>query len=125
MAALFSPHIAIRSVWFAWFISWVAAARWSNRTVERPGAGREALYRVLAAAGGVLLLGLYSSRVPTRFVLWQMDGEAGWAMVALAAAGFVFTWWARIFLGRLWSSSVTRKADHHLIDTGPYAIVRH
>jgi protein-S-isoprenylcysteine O-methyltransferase Ste14 len=28
-------------------------------------------------------------------------------------------------LGRLWSGSVTRKADHRVIDTGPYAIVRH
>jgi protein-S-isoprenylcysteine O-methyltransferase Ste14 len=25
----------------------------------------------------------------------------------------------------MWSSSVTRKADHHIIDTGPYALVRH
>ena len=34
-------------------------------------------------------------------------------------------WWARIHLGQLWSSSVTRKAHHHVVDTGPYAIVRH
>jgi protein-S-isoprenylcysteine O-methyltransferase Ste14 len=25
----------------------------------------------------------------------------------------------------MWSSSVTRKADHHIIDTGPYSLVRH
>jgi protein-S-isoprenylcysteine O-methyltransferase Ste14 len=25
----------------------------------------------------------------------------------------------------MWSSSVTRKADHHIVDTGPYAFVRH
>src|SRR5262249_34671190 len=30
-----------------------------------------------------------------------------------------------IHLGRLWSSNVGRKADHRIIDTGPYAIVRH
>jgi protein-S-isoprenylcysteine O-methyltransferase Ste14 len=46
-------------------------------------------------------------------------------MVAAAIAGFAFTAWARIHLGRLWSSSVSRKADHHIIDTGPYGIVRH
>jgi protein-S-isoprenylcysteine O-methyltransferase Ste14 len=45
--------------------------------------------------------------------------------VALTVAGLVFTWWARIHLGRLWSSSVTKKADHRIVDTGPYAIVRH
>jgi protein-S-isoprenylcysteine O-methyltransferase Ste14 len=25
----------------------------------------------------------------------------------------------------MWSSSVTRKADHHIVDTGPYRLVRH
>jgi len=39
--------------------------------------------------------------------------------------GFAFTWWARLHLGRLWSSSVTRKEHHHVVNTGPYAVVRH
>ena len=34
-------------------------------------------------------------------------------------------WWARLHLGRLWSSGVTRKDGHHIVDSGPYAIVRH
>ena len=46
-------------------------------------------------------------------------------MVALAAVGFLFAWWARIYLGRLWSGSITRKEGHKVVDTGPYAIVRH
>ena len=48
-----------------------------------------------------------------------------WACVALAAAGFAFCWWARLHLGRLWSANVARKADHKVIDSGPYALVRH
>lgn len=27
--------------------------------------------------------------------------------------------------GDVWSSSVTRKDDHHIVDSGPYGIVRH
>ncbi len=46
-------------------------------------------------------------------------------MVLLCAAGFGFAWWARIHLGQLWSAFVTRKADHRIVDTGPYGIVRH
>jgi protein-S-isoprenylcysteine O-methyltransferase Ste14 len=46
-------------------------------------------------------------------------------LVAAAVSGFGFAWWARLYLGRLWSSSVTKKANHHVVDTGPYAIVRH
>src|SRR5438445_12979167 len=37
----------------------------------------------------------------------------------------VTVWWARIHLGRLWSSNVTRKKNHHVVDSGPYGIVRH
>ena len=40
------------------------------------------------------------------------------ALVALTVAGLAFAWWARLHIGRLWSSSVTRKANHH-------GIVRH
>jgi protein-S-isoprenylcysteine O-methyltransferase Ste14 len=40
-------------------------------------------------------------------------------------AGLCFTWWGRIYLGRLWSSEITRKEGHHIVDTGPYGIVRH
>ena len=40
-------------------------------------------------------------------------------------AGFAFTWWARLTIGTLWSSGVTRKADHRVVDTGPYGLVRH
>jgi len=46
-------------------------------------------------------------------------------MVALTVAGFVFMWWARIHLGKFWSSEVRIKADHRIIDTGPYGLVRH
>jgi protein-S-isoprenylcysteine O-methyltransferase Ste14 len=48
-----------------------------------------------------------------------------WAMVGLTFVGFAFAWWARIHLGRLWSGRITRKEGHHVVDTGPYALVRH
>ncbi|HSQ32549.1 MAG TPA: isoprenylcysteine carboxylmethyltransferase family protein [Gemmatimonadaceae bacterium] len=53
------------------------------------------------------------------------DAWLAWTLVGVAALGFAFTWWARVHLGRLWSSTVSRKADHHVVSTGPYAIVRH
>ena len=50
---------------------------------------------------------------------------AAWGMPIVCLVGFGFAWWARIHLGQLWSAFVTRKSDHHIIDTGPYGIVRH
>jgi protein-S-isoprenylcysteine O-methyltransferase Ste14 len=46
-------------------------------------------------------------------------------MAALVLAGIVFTWWARLVLGKLWSGNVARKDAHRIVDTGPYALTRH
>ena len=54
-----------------------------------------------------------------------MNLPAVWACIAVTAMGCAFAWWARIHLGDLWSGWVTKKADHRVVDTGPYAIVRH
>jgi len=43
----------------------------------------------------------------------------------LTFAGIAFAIWARMLLGRNWSSDVTLKRDHELIVAGPYRWVRH
>ncbi len=48
-----------------------------------------------------------------------------WIAAAVTAAGLLFSVWARAHLGRNWSGSVTIKADHELITTGPYRLARH
>jgi protein-S-isoprenylcysteine O-methyltransferase Ste14 len=116
---------AVQFVWLAWWLSWMAAALWSDRAVQRPPRRQQIVYRLLAAAGAVLLLGAYRHELQAEIILWHTPDPVAWLLVAVATAGFVFTWWARIHLGRLWSSSVTRKADHRVVDTGPYGIVRH
>jgi protein-S-isoprenylcysteine O-methyltransferase Ste14 len=45
--------------------------------------------------------------------------------LALTFLGIAFAVWARLLLGRNWSSNVTLKQDHTLIRRGPYKIVRH
>jgi protein-S-isoprenylcysteine O-methyltransferase Ste14 len=74
---------------------------------------------------GVLLLFKYFPPGTSTWMLWRLGSVSRWACVGGIAAGLLFTWWARIYLGRLWSGSITRKASHHIVDTGPYAIVRH
>ncbi len=122
---LATPETTMRAMWLGWWISWLAAAAWSDRAVKKPATRRQIVYRLLAAGGAVLLFGIYQHDLPVEGILWRSPAALGWAMVAVAGAGLLFTWWARIHLGRLWSSSVGRKADHHVVDTGPYGIVRH
>jgi protein-S-isoprenylcysteine O-methyltransferase Ste14 len=112
---------AILYAWIAWLISWFAAAAWSNRTIKRPTVRREVVYRVVTMIGAILMFNGGSRRA----VVWQPNPSIAWLLFALTLAGFAFIWWARLHLGRLWSSSVTRKEHHHIVDTGPYAVVRH
>jgi protein-S-isoprenylcysteine O-methyltransferase Ste14 len=116
------PFGALLTVWAIWLISWLGASMWSDRTQARPILGSQFLYRFLSFVGAATLFD-YRHWGPAQ--LWDLGDAGDWAVVGLAIAGFLFCWWARLHLGRLWSSSVTRKADHHIVDTGPYRLVRH
>jgi protein-S-isoprenylcysteine O-methyltransferase Ste14 len=120
-----TPEATIRTIWLVWWASWLLAAAWSDRAVKWPATRHQVLYRLLASLGVVLLFGLYPHARRAETSLWRTPIALAWAMVPAVFAGLLFAWWARIHLGRLWSSSVTRKADHHVVDTGPYGIVRH
>lgn len=115
------PLVTIYSLWAVWAVSWVAASVWSAPTVARPQLGREFFYRALTFAGAGLLF--FPSFHPDAY--WSVGSGVGWLPVLLAASGFVFAWWARIHLGKFWSGTVARKAEHRVIDTGPYRWVRH
>jgi protein-S-isoprenylcysteine O-methyltransferase Ste14 len=119
-----SPDVATARLWIVWIVSWWLAAFWRDRAVKRPPVALEIWYRVLVIGGAILL---YHSFIPgsATLRLWTLDSPSGWVMVGLVGIGLMFTWWARIHLGRLWSSSVTRKADHRVVDSGPYGLVRH
>ena len=120
-----APFVAMSLLWMAWWLSWLAAAWWRDRATSKPPRRQQVVYRLLAAGGVILLFGPYRHAFESEIVLWRTPDAIGWPLVAVALAGFAFTWWARLHLGRLWSSSVGRKAIHHVVDTGPYGIVRH
>jgi protein-S-isoprenylcysteine O-methyltransferase Ste14 len=122
---MMSPLSAMQGLWVLWAVSWGLTAAWSSRTEARLRLGSELLHRVPTVVGYILLV-FVSARLQGHAIeLWTTPGIVRWCLVGVTAAGFAFCWWARIHLGRLWSSSVTRKTDHHIVDTGPYALVRH
>lgn len=108
-------------------MSWTVAALWTNRTEKRAGIQAELFFRLLLGVGVILLFAVPSSHhYYAQVRLWCLDDALNWILVALTIAGFLFAWWARIHLGRLWSNwGVTKKAGHHVVDTGPYRLVRH
>ncbi len=108
-----------------WLLSWTVAKLWSNRTEKRDAIGPELFFRVLFYGSLILLFAFPPSRYDAQTQLWHFSNAMNWILVAVAAAGLLFTWWARIHLGRLWSDWVVKKAGHHIVDTGPYRLVRH
>jgi protein-S-isoprenylcysteine O-methyltransferase Ste14 len=113
-------------VWGVWALSWIIASGWSGRTAKRAGLGREFSYRILTIAGAVLMFGFLSAPRALGDRLYPIPpGIGGWVLVALVVLGCLFAWWARLHLGSMWSISITRKVDHHIVDTGPYRLVRH
>ena len=120
-----TPIGAAYALWIVWGISWFLAAIWSSRAQSRASVAEQLPYRLTTVAGFFLLFGVNPGHAHGYLVLWNLPLPVAWTMTGLCAVGFVFCWWARFHLGKLWSAFVTRKDDHHIIDTGPYGIVRH
>lgn len=118
------PGLVIVAVWFLWVITWFGTAWWAAPTEKEIELRRELPNRAVCAVGAVaLFVPAHVYRGPLR--LWHVGWIGAWACVGLTIVGFAFCWWARIHLGRLWSIRVTKKEGHHVVDTGPYGIVRH
>jgi protein-S-isoprenylcysteine O-methyltransferase Ste14 len=125
-----TPAIATAELWAAWMLSWLVASVWTRRTQARPAFGERLLYVVPTVLGFALLfLGANATMADPDAAftprLWRMPEWVGWMLTAVVAAGFAFTWWARVTLGDLWSSAVSRKENHVIVERGPYALVRH
>jgi protein-S-isoprenylcysteine O-methyltransferase Ste14 len=121
-----NPGILFISAWAVWFLSWLIAAAWSSRAQVTVSASRGdvILYRALVFIGFVLLNQTVSRALSARR-LWHVGLAGAYALAGATILGLLLTWWARLWLGRLWSSAVTRKEGHRVIASGPYAIVRH
>lgn len=120
------PESTITVLWLAWLVSWGVAAFWSNRTEKWGGIATEIAFRILFWVSAILLFAPFPDlhfRPQVQF--WRLDAGMKWILVTLTASGLLFVWWARIHLGRLWSDWMTKKAGHHVVDTGPYRLVRH
>ena len=122
--------IPIPALWSAWAISWLVAASDTKRTARHESLASRAAH-VIPLWVAIFLLVTMNRHAPPDWAAWLCQqviprSRAGyWAGVAILAAGLGFSVWARLVLGRNWSSTVTVKQDHELIRTGPYRFVRH
>ncbi|HEV2350046.1 MAG TPA: isoprenylcysteine carboxylmethyltransferase family protein [Terriglobia bacterium] len=118
-------HEGITLLWFVlvalWLVSWISV----KRTVRRQSWSSRVLQGSLVAGGYVMMFN-HTLR------LGPLDGKfapdsAGleWSGLIVTAAEIALAIWARITIGRNWSSTVTVKEDHQLVRCAPYTLVRH
>lgn len=122
---MIQPSKAFEVIWIAWFVSWMAASFWSGRTEKRATTRETWVYRFAIFAGAILMLPWTTVHLIGAKRMWEIGNIGTYTLAAVILAGLLLSWFARIHLGRLWSSAITRKQEHRLIDTGPYAFVRH
>lgn len=140
MVAWLSPLGANYGVWIAWIVSWELAALWSSQAKATPGLNAQSSFRLFTSIGFLLLLltppwpwalggwkKIYAQPLLKTLTtpLWSTPETLGWVLAGVALVGFLFCWWARVHLGKLWSSAITLKSDHRIVDSGPYGLVRH
>jgi protein-S-isoprenylcysteine O-methyltransferase Ste14 len=129
-----SVQVAVNLLWLVWYVTWIAAVVWSTKTTRQMKSDMGGLHRLSSGLGALLLFVPSGSRSPLARApvvsmlferIWLAPLWMSWTFFALVVAAFVFCWWARLHLGRLWSGFVTLKEDHRIVDTGPYGLVRH
>ena len=106
-------------------VYWLITALQTKETLKRQSGISRFLYLGLMIPGFWLIYGLHDAKglLALRILPHtQVDGILG---VTINLIGIGFALFARIWLGRNWSGTVTIKKDHELIRTGPYSITRH
>ena len=115
----------IGMLWLGWVAYWIAAARHTLTNQRAESLLTGASYRVLLVLG-VLLLAFPQHRLTmANLFLWPQSVVTMAIGLCLVVSGLSIAVWARRHLGKYWSGRITLKVDHHVIQSGPYALVRH
>jgi protein-S-isoprenylcysteine O-methyltransferase Ste14 len=120
-----SPQVFAPFLWITWLASWWIGARGTKKTIAKQPTGSRAAYMLPTCVGAMCFI--IGERPGRSLLSVRLLAPAWltWTGLALLAGGLLYTWWARVHLGRNWSAIVTLKQDHTLIQSGPYAITRH
>jgi protein-S-isoprenylcysteine O-methyltransferase len=102
----------------------LALALWRRSGRTARAADRGSLYLIWVVIGlSVFAAFVAALNVPAAdsMLLLQLVPLA----IALFVLGLILRWYAVFYLGRFFTVNVAISADHRLIDTGPYRLIRH
>lgn len=118
-----SPYLIV-APWIVFGAYWVINAWSVKATAERQSLASALPNRCLTLAGGILLF-WRSQPHPFETRIIPNTMTAGCSGLGLCLLGLALAIWSRNTLGRNWSSVVTLKKEHELVERGPYRFVRH
>ncbi len=113
----------IDATWFTACVVWLIFAARTKRTTRKQSSASRMLQALLVTAGFVLIFRREMHWMGQR--LYPPSEAAAYTGISMTVFGVAFAIWARLFLGRNWSATVTIKQDHEIVRSGPYAVVRH
>jgi protein-S-isoprenylcysteine O-methyltransferase Ste14 len=115
----------IHVVWLLFFAVWMIWGVRAKRAVRHQSALSRFRQAAVIMAAFWILFSPSLSTGPLGWRLLQQSATTQFLAVLLTLMGLGVAIWARLHLGGNWSATVTVKEDHRLVQTGPYAIVRH
>lgn len=123
----------IFACWVIFILYWLISAFSVKRNISsgRGGEWQSGWWiRVTAAIVIILILHFFSIGSFNGGLLsqhWSPNGNPMLAIIGpmLCILGIALAIWARVHLGRNWSSYPTLKENHELVTSGPYALIRH
>ena len=126
MHSIPSPLLVNYWIWIAFIFYWLVAALFTHRTKSRENYFLRYQYTVPLIAAYFLIFSrnryflLIGQIYHTDWKNWIV-----WPGMLITVLGLAFSIWARIHLGKYWSGVVAVKLGHKIVQSGPYAIVRH
>ena len=116
--------LVITLCWLVFIGYWLASAFRVKAVAERQSWRASLKYKLPTILGGVLLWTRHAGEPPSWLATpqnsaWRVSGAL------LCVGGLAVAIWSRRTLAGNWSSNVTFKLGHELIQTGPYRYVRH
>jgi protein-S-isoprenylcysteine O-methyltransferase Ste14 len=105
--------------WVGWILAFVS--------VRKKAAGQKKVVRAPASRWGILLagIGFWCTLFPVHPVGFHKSAISLIASMLLAPPSAILAWAATRHLGKQWRYEAALSEDHDLIQTGPYALVRH
>jgi protein-S-isoprenylcysteine O-methyltransferase Ste14 len=116
--------LAVACIWAVFWAYWfISAARTRASTKRRQPFPPLLLVTFLL----ILAWALFAGVAPPGLLQERVIPANDWTLsagLAITALGLGFAVWARVHLGRNWSSRPTIRVGHTLVRTGPYRFVR-